>query len=568
VHRLCNTRVPTFSVCKPQMLGMSPDEDLEALEKNRGMSHLSSGEYAQRPLRIASRPPMSPLQICCSGLFYGQLLVQLAAFISVLMTQNTYKLSDGVCSAGYVKDIDKPLCIQLELKAQLDSSAPPADALVDSEGEPVDRRLKEQGRMQKGNGWFMVLWASCGAIPLICLVWLIILAKFATVALWGTIVANVIIMCCMFCFTFNWMLLVVAAVLIVLAYFAREKIEIARRSLPHPGLLRCVIAIWAIGLFALNSQAVGPDCELQSSWVASFWLSVCPVLSIFTTMFFRCCIVSVLAMSIGFWYFPEETADVKDEVSGSPALYGGKLALTTSSGDVFVASLIMGCVELAKQDASKPWWWLDPTAWLLKAVICCFEATISNLTRFALISSLFQGDNIFHAGLTIKELLVRRLPTAFATGFLANIILNQIAAGLATGVGFLVWFLFDLAEDIGHFENAPKTVALLTCSMFLSVRWKPTATLILSLVCSSKFNDSDMQVPKGTFESFFTAQAIAAVASIIFSYMACVLEYATDIVFYCVVVESEYGRVDARTVKLHDLVQKQLENEQKQLENE
>jgi len=285
-------------------------------------------------------------------------------------------------------------------------------------------------------------------------------------------------------------------------------------------------------------------------------------------MFFRCCIVSVLAMSIGFWYFPEETADVKDEVCGSPALYGGKLALTTSSGDVFVASLIMGCVELAKQDASKPWWWLDPTAWLLKAVICCFEATISNLTRFALISSLFQGDNIFHAGLTIKELLVRRLPTAFATGFLANIILNQIAAGLATGVGFLVWFLFDLAEDIGHFENAPKTVALLTCSMFLSVRWKPTATLILSLVCSSKFNDSDMQVPKGTFESFFTAQAIAAVASIIFSYMACVLEYATDIVFYCVVVESEYGRVDARTVKLHDLVQKQLENEQKQLENE
>jgi len=54
---------------------------------------------------------------------------------------------------------------------------------------------------------------------------------------------------------------------------------------------------------------------------------------------------------------------------------------------------------------------------------------------------------------------------------------------------------------------------------------------------------------------------MAAVVSIIFSYMGCVLEYATDTVFCCMAVESEYGRVDARTVKLHDLVQKHLENE-------
>jgi len=108
------------------------------------------------------------------------------------------------------------------------------------------------------------------------------------------------------------------------------------------------------------------------------------------------------------WYIPDEAADVEKEVYGSPALYGGKLALTTSSGDVFVASLIMGIVELAKRQGQQPCWWLDPLACLLKALMVCLEGIIGGLTRFAHISHLFHGGDLLHMGEITTELLTHR----------------------------------------------------------------------------------------------------------------------------------------------------------------
>merc|ERR1711920_270827 len=164
-------------------------------------------------------------------------------------------------------------------------------------------------------------------------------------------------------------------------------------------------------------------------------------------------------------------------------------------------------------------------------------------------------------------------------GFIANTMMDQIAMGLSTGFGFLVWFLLDQREGIGVFQtiadfvvqhaDADDTfkgsqflVAMLTWSFYLGAR-RPISTLVWSVILQalSPFLDWLFSCP-GLFESFFTSQMMAAIASVIFSFMGSVLEYATDTVFYCMAVESESGQVEARTLQLHDLVQKQLEDEE------
>merc|ERR1712032_1309964 len=144
----------------------------------------------------------------------------------------------------------------------------------------------------------------------------------------------------------------------------------------------------------------------------------------------------------------------------------------------------------------------------------------------------------------------------------------------STGFGFLVWFLLDQREGIGVFQtiadfvvqhaDADDTfkgsqflVAMLTWSFYLGAR-RPISTFVWSVLLQAF---SPFSCP-GLFESFFTSQMMAAIASVIFSFMGSVLEYSTDTVFYCMAVESESGQVDARTLQLHDLVQKQLEDEE------
>uniref|UniRef100_A0A7S4V684 Choline transporter-like protein n=1 Tax=Alexandrium monilatum TaxID=311494 RepID=A0A7S4V684_9DINO len=581
------------------MMGMGQEGYPESVDSESASTDLTVGNYTRTPLRIAERPPMTPLQKTFSGLFYGQLLVQLAACVCLLSTQNVYSASNAECGSSYELDAHRNLCIKPGLKSQLDSCVP-AETTVKSGSDDWDRRLDEQPRRSGGmasrNGELLL--SLLGGVALVCLGWFLFLGTFAHTMTWGMLAANVILMCYMFYLTSNWMLLVTAAVIVVLAYLARTRIEVAiqamklasvaLRSTPctfvvclafRMGWFVYAVGISCVGFFTQTSRAVGPDCELRGSWAADVWLACCPVLLVLTTLFFKSCMLSVVAMSVGCWYFPEQAADLREEACGNPALYGGKLALTTSSGSVFGSALIMGVVEAFKRGVDHPCWWMDPTMCALKALSVALEGTVGMLTRFALIAHIFHGGGLCHLGAVTKELLSRHLPDAVATGFLANVIMNQIAMGLSTCFGFLVWFLLDQRENIGVFKTirdlvvrsadteedftgTQQFVAMLTWSMYLGAR-RPISTLFWSGICMilAPFVDWLFSRP-GLLESYLTAQAMAALASVIFTYMGSVLEYATDTVFYCMAVESENGRCDARTVKLHESMQKQLEEEE------
>jgi hypothetical protein len=612
-------------------------QDSESVDSQSALADLTVGHYARTPLRIADRPPMTACQKTFGGLFYGQLLVQLAACACVLATQNAYYATSlAECGPSYELDADRQMCVDGELRAQLDACVP-AESLADSPtdegsaGRPVSpldgRRLGwtwDNGGVSITN----VTWTSdystttsdysdlparnsglllllLGGTALVCLGWFLILGAFARAMTWGMLGFNVIMMFYMFYLTHNWMLLVTAALVMVVAFFARANIEVAIQAMGlastalwstpwtfvvcfafRVGWFTYAVSLSCVGFFFTpNSMTVGPDCELEQSWAAAFWFACCPVLFIVTTLFFKNCMLSVVAMSVGCWYFPDAAAELQEEACGNPALYGGKLALTTSSGSVLGSALIMGVVEALKRHDVHPCWWLDPMLCAMKVLWLVLEGTVGSLTRFALIAHLFHGDGLCHMGTITKELLSRHLPDAVATGFLANVIMGQMAMGMSTSFGFLVWYLLDQREHIGVFRTIVKDVnevaqisddnsapqllvALLTWSMYLGAR-RPINTLFWSVILYifAPFVSWLVGLP-GLLESYLTAQFMAALASIIFDYMGSVMEYATDTVFYCMAVESESGRCDARTMKLHEAMQAQLGREEEQLQKE
>merc|ERR1719245_648341 len=120
--------------------------------------------------------------------------------------------------------------------------------------------------------------------------------------------------------------------------------------------------------------------------------------------------------------------------------------------------------------------------------------------------------------------------------------------------------LFESSDTVQHAKDSQLLLAMLTWTMYLGAR-SPIKALVWSAVLSAVAELLDWLVGFEVFQSYVIAQTMAAIASIIFGYMGCVMEYATDTVFYCMAVEAEAGERDARTVKLQDPLQKQVQDE-------
>merc|ERR1711972_608000 len=91
-----------------------------------------------------------------------------------------------------------------------------------------------------------------------------------------------------------------------------------------------------------HSMQPGPQCYItQLSLASKFFTRVCPFLFFITTVYFKNCVLAICSLGIGCWYFPEQ-AEEEGVPPMNPSLLGAKLAFTTSSGTVFVASLIIG----------------------------------------------------------------------------------------------------------------------------------------------------------------------------------------------------------------------------------
>jgi len=574
-------------------------------------------DYVQRPLRLRARPKMTQCQKFWTGLFYAQLAFQLIAGVALRASRNVqYREHDGTCADGFIQLKYSSMCVGSVLFDKINACQSNQDSASRVE---FTRRLQTK---KSYNVWDVLRrherlpMTTIGVAAIMCVAMLFVLTVAAGCVTWGLFLFNGALLLYGFYLTTNWMLLVALAVVAVLALWRKKDIdtaiaamEVGAAALKDTPVVFAICAglqlVWFVYAvvftwFTLSNMAgsmdVGPDCEPAAmSFLARMYFSSAPFLFVLTTFFFRHCVLAVCSMAVGAWCFKEE-AEAQGMSSSTSALLGLKLAFTTSCGSVFAASLILSVVDAIRKKVTKDnmLWWCDPVTCLLKMIWCAVESTIGALTRFALIAHMFQGDGLcFVAGLT-GDMLTRQLPGIIICGIVSEKVTRQLAMMSATAVGFYVWWYLDHVEDLGFF-SAVRSVAdqaddgsssfgalnfhdelttgttsaeadgtaglkhLILIGLTLVMLWcvrNPVVTIVLAFLVSS------FEFGSGWWSCFLIAVVLASLVAVIFNYFASVLEYATDVAFFCTALDAESGqRRTLRLEKLRDIVDDRVSEE-------
>jgi len=420
-------------------------------------------------------------------------------------------------------------------------------------------------------------------IPLavaLCVIWLLTLTRAAGCVVWMTFAVNLVVLGYGAILTQNWMLAVGAAVLVLLAVVGRDKIALAIGSMQvAAGALKETPSIFLVcGLFQMCWVGYGimffytlsqvgrvmtfdQNCNLTILGLsARFFVNVCSFLFLLTTFFIRNCILCVCALGMGCWYFPESAPD-DDSV---PAAVGAKLAVTTSSGSVALASLIMAFVEFTRRQTENSCWWLDPLACFVRMLWCCVESLVEGLTRFSLIAHVFHGDPLCYVSNVTIDLLSRHLPGLLVTSIVADKVLNQLSMLFATSFGLATWFIIDrsengqffdwIATEVGHsssWEEVQASSWLVFCLVVLMLFFARRPLLTIVAVCVIQGN---FAITTDWLNIFSIAIFMAAVVAVIFQAFAKIIEYSTDAISYCYALEAEGGKRQVRMTSLYDLM--------------
>mmetsp|Transcript_88151 Transcript_88151/g.257678 ORF Transcript_88151/g.257678 Transcript_88151/m.257678 type:complete len:583 (+) Transcript_88151:112-1860(+) len=564
------------------------EQDSEAIDDEQALDQM-----VNQPLKLKDRPPMTLSQKIFGCLFYGQLVLQAVATVAMIASGNVQlEAAEGGCPTGW-RPLDEGSSQQCVTEALYQKRQQCLQQ--ETARRLVDHTLGGAGLANTRNMWEMLADNApipAGAVFLtfgLCAVWFLALNKYAGYVTWGTFACNIALMLYGLYLTHNWMLVVSAVAVALIAIVGRKEMEVAIHAMKLAAdalrasplvfvVCAAVHLMWAVyglclfsaSIYVGRSKDINPEtCHLsQMSPAATFYVTVVPFLFMVTTWFFKNCVLATCSLTVGCWYFRQE------EPPSHPAILGVRYAATTSSGSIFGASLIMGVVEFIRKSAAGDCcWWADPVACLVRMLWCFLEGIIGALSRFALIGHMFRGEGLCWVASLTFDTLKRQLPGACMTGFVSEKVMSQISMVFATGTGFLVWKYLDVRENLGIFhavaslssdsddaaDDAGQWVMIgLTLLMLYCVR-RPLPTIVLMFLFQA-----DGSCTSDWVNSFSIAVLVAALASVIFQYCGCILEYSTDTVFYCFALEAESGKRQARMVKFYDVMQKATAGEEPQ----
>mmetsp|Transcript_69621 Transcript_69621/g.196354 ORF Transcript_69621/g.196354 Transcript_69621/m.196354 type:complete len:583 (+) Transcript_69621:75-1823(+) len=557
------------------------------------MTDLAAQEFVRRPINIKERPQPSTGQKIWAGIFYGQLAVQLLAVIWMLASANVALVSGDTCPAGFDK-MDF-LCVTSRLKAE-------AEACVLETTADATRRLAGEGNSR--TIWKMLLdnFITLGltlpaAAAVLGAAWLTLLKMATPYAVWGMILLNVLLMFYGSYLVENFALAVYGVFTMVVAVLSRKQIHMAVAAvrvacqalnetksvvMATAGVQLLSVCYSACFLLAAtrvgNSLQLGPDCTVTELSLASkFFSRTCPLLFFVTTAYFKNCVLAICSLGVGCWYFPDR-AEEEGVPPTNPSVLGAKLAFTTSSGTVCVASLVIGVVDyLRARTQDGPCWWCDPMACVVRSLWCCLDGVVGGLSRFALITHMLHGQGLREVAAVTYGLLKRRLPEAFMTSFVAEKVTSQMSAGLATVFGLAAWAILDASQGLGILrfygdalgESASdgsdlRLKQLLVMGtiilMFFFVR-HPMVSIVGIFFINNMFEITD-----DTVNSFSIAVLMGSMVAVIFSYFGILIECAADTIFYCFVLEDESGARQVRLKEVYDVVDAQMAIENKAAE--
>jgi hypothetical protein len=581
-----------------------------------------SGQQAidfNTPLKLENRPPATTADKIFGGFFYGQLVLQVALVIACAATQNVAFPDHNLgCPTGMKFDESRPsslLCLDNELTREKNNCKPTPRKNIHGVMElATDPGPESMWDLLGRNAVVPSTVIPMGL--LFCALWLFSLKIAPQYVVWGSIGLNVLFMLYAYYLVRNWAMLVAAALVVAFTIYYKKavdvaimSIKVAARALSENPVIFLVCAgielLWGLysaffvyGMMQVGgSRAVATDgtCQLTLSMPANMLANIGTVLFTYNTMYFNNAALCACAVGIGSWYFP---SCIQKTSITHPAAHGAIMAFTSSSGAVSEASIIMTIVEECKKRANSKNWFANPISCLTKCLWCAIASCVDGLTRFALISHMFHGGGFKATAKNVSTIIQNRLPAALMTATLSHKIFDQIATVLATAVGFFVWYWLDsrgrggvfkalggVADTLHHMSTSPPSehgnnqqasgeqvmqyfILSLIAMMAAFVR-KPVATILFLVLFNTWVSPQTMYDVMHEYQqilnSFFVAIFFAAMFSIIFHYFAQVVEYSTDVVFYCFALEAEMGKTQDRMVEigLYDCIDN-CKNEQEQ----
>jgi len=252
-------------------------------------------------------------------------------------------------------------------------------------------------------------------------------------------------------------------------------------------------------------------------------------------------------------------------------MQGFKWALGPSSGICFVAGCVTALVEAARRFTQKkmicyafPLWCTCILLWY-----CCLRQLII-FTRYMVVSHTFHGGGTRQVANNAFAVLRKHIGGAVVTDTIAHLVMRMGVLMFSGGLAFGSWAWMEDAVGSGFLSDAmtglggsPALIIILILVVLAMLTYPRFWLCFLAIV--GKMIDYE------PIQGWLTGMFVGCVAYILFSYIAQIVNFAMDAIFYCFALEAEFEiqntnpDVQAMTQMVKDHVVKPVPEEYKNM---
>lgn len=302
--------------------------------------------------------------------------------------------------------------------------------------------------------------------------WYFALQRVALCSIWVTAVVFIGSLIFGFWLTNNWVLLVLAALVVVYSFSIRDTVrkganclQTGLSALAETQASFATVALTAMMLVAYTGVLFGMLVFSAQIFVVTSHPGLCIIepasygyLSLFVVFFilsanyFAMVCSFAIAHAMACWYFHQDDPAAPDV----PILYGLKRALLSRNGVGVCgqAAMVMTFTDYMKRRVKQPWCFcVDPVWCFLAVAYIVFHQCLESLRSFTLVAVAIHGGPFFQTSAKAAETLGARRTARFAfVDTSIGWILDLQVQALATVLGIAAWATIDNAEGLGIFR--------------------------------------------------------------------------------------------------------------------
>jgi len=533
-------------------------------------------------------------EIGCGVVFYMSVLVHMIICFIIFGSKNseiiTVDLGKGeiTCADGYVRcDVSYP---QVTFETQLQCMK--ADLCTDlkkcATGLPNQGRYLQTASKPKKDDASKDVWEFLeryfyqplvlfACVFILAAVWLGLLAKFTRTVVWGTFVADFLLLVALFVWFIveadyvNIPCIILAVFLVLGCIIARKQIQTVCTiiKVAMEGLLnnvrlflvtfvvQCVwvafFAMWIAAIigshFVKEAGTVVRDnrtyCEIRTTWTTNGILLLYFILHYHVaTAFFKNINTMMITVNLGGWYFNEPGYE-------SFWMSALKWALGPQCGGTALCAFIMGFMEYLLSRVSSPFkiclGCLNPLEWPFVCLGLLLKHVAMVFTKFGLIAMTFSGGSFIGTAPKAFKVLKSRLGEAVVGDYIGKRIMSWCTYLLALGVAFAAWAWADSGQDLENLESMPAALIIVLMIVFAWIVSYPLVGLLCVVFIEQiiggfniDWNSSEgAQTVRMTLNSIFAAVFMGCCTQFILDFISGVVVTAMDVTLFCYCIENQ-----------------------------